>query len=211
MPTPLPVGELFGYARVSTEDQNLDMQIEALTRAGVKPHRLHTDRKSGKNLKRPGVQDMLDLMRPGDVVIVWKIDRLGRSVRDLVFLMEHFEQRGIQVRSVTEGIDTTNAMGRMFFQLMAVMAELERALISERSKTGMAVAKAKRGQKFGRARILTDRQIDAAITWLKPRKAQRGAVQIIAKQLKVSPYTLRDRVLERVGKRLWPKGPRARD
>lgn len=201
---------LFGYARVSTDDQNLDMQLDALTRAGVDPDRIMSDKKSGKDLKRGGVLDLLDLMRTGDVLVVWKFDRLSRSLRDLIFLSSHLAERGINLQSLHEKIDTTTPFGRLYFHLMGALAEFERDLIAFRTKAGMQAAK-ERGQKYGPERTLTDAQLDRAIAWLKPRRHLRGQAKIIAKKLGVSEYTLRNRVLEKHGKRLWPKGPRARD
>lgn len=203
-----PPGELFGYARVSTDDQNLDMQIDALTRAGVPLDRIFQDKRSGKDLKRGGIQDVISLMREGDVLVVWRFDRLSRSMRDLIFLSEHLGERGIHMRSLHEQLDTTSAMGRLWFHLAGALAEFERMLISQRTRTGMAVAKAKRGQKFGRERKLSEAQIDRAIKWLTPRRHVRGQAEVLAKKWGVSAYTLRNRVREKVGKRLWPKGPR---
>jgi DNA invertase Pin-like site-specific DNA recombinase len=205
-----PVRRLYGYARVSTDDQNLTMQIEALTRAGVERAQIYEDKRSGKNLKRGGLQDVLSLMREGDVLVVWRFDRLSRSVRDLLFLFDDLHSRGIALRSIHEHLDTTTAMGKLMFQLAGVLAEFERNLIADRTRLGMATARA-HGRKFGPDRKLTDKQLDAAIKWLRPRKHERGAVQLMARKLGVSAYTLRDRIFERLGERLWPRGPRARD
>lgn len=204
-----PPGELFGYVRVSTDEQNLDMQIDALARAGVDHDRIYEDKKSGKDMRRVGLQDVLELMRPGDVLVVWRFDRLSRSMRDLVFLSEHLESRGIHLRSLTENLDTTTPFGRFWFHMSGALAEFERGLISFRSKTGMAAAK-ERGVEIGRPRDITDAQLDRAIKLLKRHGMEPGGVQKVAKQFKVTPWTLRHRVFEKLGKRLWRKGPRSK-
>jgi DNA invertase Pin-like site-specific DNA recombinase len=204
-------GRSYGYVRVSTDDQDVRMQREALIRAGVPAEHIFEDKKSGKNLRRGGLQDVLSLMRAGDVLVVWRFDRLSRSLRDLLTVFDELQERGVNLRSLHEQLDTTTPMGRLMFQLAGMLAEFERSLIAERTKLGMATAK-EHGRKFGPDRKLTDKQIERAIAWLAPRKDQRGAVQVIARKLGVSPYTLRDRVREATGgERLWPKGPRARD
>jgi DNA invertase Pin-like site-specific DNA recombinase len=143
-----------GYTRVSTDEQNMQLQLDALNAAGV--DRIYTDQgQSGKNTKRPGFQGMVRGLRDGDVVVVWKLDRLGRSVADLVKLVDDFGKRGIQIKSLTEGIDTTTAMGRMLFGICAVLAEFERALIQERTKAGLEVAR-KAGKQIGRRRVVDD-------------------------------------------------------
>jgi CheY-like chemotaxis protein len=115
-----------GYARVSTDDQDLRMQIEALARAGVDPDRIYQDKASGKNTKRTGLQDMLAHVRSGEGIMVWRFDRLSRSIRDLIMLFDDLEQRGIQLRSIHEQLDTTTPMGRLMFQLAGMLAEFER-------------------------------------------------------------------------------------
>lgn len=152
---------LVGYARVSTDDQNMQLQFDALTAAGV--DRVYSDQgMSGKNTKRPGFQGMLRGLRDGDVVVVWKLDRLGRSVIDLVKLVEDFGHRGIQIKSLTEGIDTTTAMGRMLFGICAVLAEFERALTVERTKAGLEAAR-RQGKMIGRPKVITDEVRDRAL------------------------------------------------
>ncbi len=206
---PPPSGIVWGYARVSTDEQDLSMQIEALVRAGVERQNIFTDKRSGKDLKRGGLLDVMDLVRAGDAIVVWRFDRLSRSLRDLLKVFDELSERGVHLRSIHEQLDTTTPMGKLMFQLAGMLAEFERNLISARTVEGMKTAKAN-GRKFGPSRLLTEKQIDAAIQWLRPRVTQRGAVTRLAKRLKVSPYTLRDRVFEKTGKRLWPKGPRAK-
>lgn len=204
-------GRSYGYVRVSTDDQDVRMQREALIRAGVPAEHIFEDKKSGKNLRRGGLQDVLSLMRAGDVLVVWRFDRLSRSLRDLLTVFDELQERGVNLRSLHEQLDTTTPMGRLMFQLAGMLAEFERSLIAERTKLGMATAKA-HGRKFGPDRKLSDRDLDKAIVLLERGHNQPGIVREVARRFKVSPYTLRDRVLERTGgKRLWPKGPRARD
>ncbi|WBW63472.1 recombinase family protein [Klebsiella electrica] len=122
---------LIGYARVSTGDQNLDLQKNALIRAECE--QIFEDTASGKNVRRPGLKRALRRLRPGDVLVVWKLDRLGRSVRDLITLVSELQQRGVNFRSLTDSIDTSTAAGRFFFHVMSALAEMERELIVERT------------------------------------------------------------------------------
>lgn len=199
-------GRLHGYARVSTEEQNMGMQIEVLLRAGVQREHIYEDRKSGKNLKRGGLQDVLAMMRKGDVLVVWRFDRLSRSLRDLLQVFDDLQARGIQLRSLHEQLDTTTLMGKLMFQLAGMLAEFERALIAQRTAAGMATAKSN-GRKFGPPRKLDKVKLTRAIKLLREGKD----VQTVARRFGVSPVTLRDRVLEaNKGKRLWRVGPRAK-
>ncbi len=140
----------YGYARVSTTEQNTAVQLAAFKRAGIK--NVVQEKRSGV-AKRPELQALLARLRPGDVLAVYKLDRLSRSLRDLLRLLEALEQRGITFRSLTESIDTSTPAGRMFFHMLGAFAEFERAMIRERCAAGFEAAKA-RGQKFGRDRSL---------------------------------------------------------
>lgn len=136
-----------GYARVSTLDQNLDMQVDALEKAGC--DRIYTEKMSGKKDDRPELQRCLDTLRDGDTLVVYKLDRLGRSTFKLLELTAGFERDGIDFVSIVDGIDTTTPVGRFFFRTMASIAELERDIIVERTQAGLQAARA-RGRVGGR-------------------------------------------------------------
>ena len=150
----------FGYARVSTSDQTLALQRDALKAAGCE--KLFTDQGiSGNAIKRPGLARALKKLQAGDTLIVWKLDRLGRSLSHLVQIMAEFGERGIGFESLTEKIDTTSATGRLVLHIAAVFSEFERSLITERTQAGIAAAK-KRGQRFGRKPSLSPAQVTHA-------------------------------------------------
>lgn len=141
-----------GYARVSTVEQNLDLQIDALTAAGCE--RTVTDKASGSNLDRPGLEKLLqDVLRDGDVLVVWRLDRLARSLKQLIELVEHLSARGIHLVSLQENIDTNSAGGRLVCHLFGSLAEFERCLIQQRTLSGLEAARA-RGRKGGRPKAL---------------------------------------------------------
>jgi DNA invertase Pin-like site-specific DNA recombinase len=147
-------GRLVGYARVSTEDQDLSMQIAVLRRAGVHDDNIWSEHVSGVKAKRPQ-RDMAILdARPGDVFVVYKLDRLGRSFRELLEITDRLQEKGIGFRSLTEGFDTTKPAGRLLFHVIAALAEFERGLIAERTRDGMAEAR-RRGVKLGAKRWFT--------------------------------------------------------
>ena len=150
---------LIGYARVSTQDQNLDLQTEALTKAGCK--RIFNDKISGSRAERPGLTKALEMLREGDTLIVWKLDRLGRSVKNLVDLVGELHKQGSQFKSLTDAIDTGTPSGRFFFHVMASLAEMERELTVERTRAGLEVAR-QLGRKGGRKRQMTDSKIESA-------------------------------------------------
>ncbi len=150
---------LIGYARVSTQDQNLELQIEALTKAGCK--KIFEDKVSGSRAERPGLAKARDVLREGDTLVVWKLDRLGRSVKQLVNLVVELEQQGVQFKSLTDVIDTGTPSGRFFFHVMASLAQMERELTIERTRAGLAVAR-QLGRKGGRKRQMTESKIRSA-------------------------------------------------
>lgn len=152
---------LIGYARVSTIDQNLDLQRDALESAGCERERIYQDKLSGRTTKRPGLDEALGQLRPGDVFVIWKLDRLGRSVKGLVDFVAELESRGVQFKSLTDGIDTTTPTGRFFFHVMASLAQMERELTAERTRAGLDAAR-KRGRVGGRKRAMTKSKLESA-------------------------------------------------
>lgn len=149
-----------GYARISTADQNLDLQIEALQKIGCL--KIFTDIASGAKSDRPGLEEALNYLREGDTLVVWKLDRLGRSLSHLLQVIETLSQRGIQFKSITDSaIDTTTPSGQLMLSMIAALSEFERNLIRERTKEGLAVAKA-RGRKGGRRPVITDQKLKKA-------------------------------------------------
>jgi len=150
----------YGYARVSTEDQTPALQLASLKKAGCKTI-FKDDGLSGATTKRPALLRCLKKLEHGDTLTVWKLDRLGRSLRDLITMLESLRDRGVKFRSLTEAIDTDTPTGRAMWQMVGVLAELERSLISERTRAGVKAAK-KRGVKFGRKPKLSPEQIEHA-------------------------------------------------
>lgn len=136
-----------GYARVSTDDQNLNLQIDALSKSGC--DQIWQEKVSGRNLERPELQACLKSLRAGDCLVVWRLDRLGRSLNDLVKIVADLQARGVHFESVTEKIETVSATGKLTFHLFAALAEFERNLIRERTLSGLAASRA-RGVKGGR-------------------------------------------------------------
>jgi DNA invertase Pin-like site-specific DNA recombinase len=143
-----------GYARVSTLEQNLDLQIDALQKEGCK--QIFTDKVSGVKSLKPEFDKLISYARPGDTIVVWKLDRLGRSTVQLIELIERLKMDGIHLRSLSESIDTSTATGNLFFQFMCILAEHERNVIRERTKAGLTAARA-RGRKGGRPLGLSER------------------------------------------------------
>lgn len=154
-----PQGKAIGYTRVSTEDQNPTLQLDALKRAGCT--RIFTDKIGGARADRPGLNEALSHLGVNDILVVWKLDRLGRSVKGLVDLVNTLEARGVHFRSLTEGIDTTMPAGRCFFHIMDSLSQMERELILERTRAGLAAAR-KLGRTGGRKRRMTDTKIKMA-------------------------------------------------
>lgn len=172
-----------GYARVSTDDQNLDLQRAALKAAGCDP--VFEDQVSGIVLRRPGLDKALARLGAGNSLVVWRLDRLGRSLPHLIETIRLIGDRGAGFRSLTESIDTTTAGGRLYFHMMGALAEFERALIIERTRAGMKAAKA-RGVEVGRKRALTPAQINHARLLV-----ERGeSPSAVARTMKVGRSTL---------------------
>lgn len=138
---------IFGYARVSTEDQNLNLQIDALTQHGI--DKLFQEKMTGSKRDRPQLEDMIKGLREGDSVVIYKLDRISRSTKHLIELSETFEELSVNFISIQDNVDTSTSMGRFFFRVMASLAELERDITIERTKSGLEAARA-RGKKGGR-------------------------------------------------------------
>jgi DNA invertase Pin-like site-specific DNA recombinase len=174
---------LIGYARVSTQDQNIDLQVDALIKAGCQ--KIFDDKISGSRSERAGLAKALEMLRDGDTLVVWKLDRLGRSVKNLVDLVGELQNQGIQFKSLTDAIDTSTPSGRFFFHVMASLAEMERELTVERTRAGLEVAR-QLGRKGGRKRQMTDSKIESA----KKLLANGVPPRDVAKNLGVSVPTL---------------------
>lgn len=174
---------LIGYARVSTQDQNLDLQIDALRKAGCT--KVFEDKLSGSRADRPGLTKALEILREGDTLIIWKLDRLGRSVKHLVDLVGELHAREVQFRSLTDAIDTSTPSGRFFFHVMASLAEMERELTVERTRAGLEVAR-QLGRTGGRKRQMTESKIRSARRLL----AEGIPPRDVARNLGVSVPTL---------------------
>ena len=174
---------LIGYARVSTQDQNLTLQREALINAGCE--KVFEDKVSGTRADRPGLSKTLEMLREGDTLVVWKLDRLGRSVKQLVDMVSELNKQGIQFKSLTDSIDTGTTSGRFFFHVMASLAEMERELTIERTRAGLEVAK-KLGRKGGRKPKMNDSKIESAKKLLSSGVPPKE----VAKNLGVSVSTL---------------------
>lgn len=174
---------LIGYARVSTQDQNLDLQIDALVKTGCE--KVFEDKLSGSRAERPGFAKALEMLREGDTLVVWKLDRLGRSVKNLIDLVGKLHKQGIQLKSLTDNIDTGTPSGRFFFHVMVSLAEMERELTVERTRAGLEVAR-QLGRKGGRKRLMTNSKIESARKLLVNGVPPRD----VAKNLGVSVPTL---------------------
>ena len=198
---------LVGYMRVSTADQNLGLQRDALVAAGVAPDRICEDVCSGRAVDRPGLARALDIARDGDALVIWKLDRIGRSLPHVVGLVGDLQKRGVGLKVLTGDVDTTTATGRLVFGIFATLAEFERDLIHERTMAGLAAARA-RGRSGGRPRVMTRQKLKAAMALMADRD---NAARDVATQLGVSVSTLyayvdakgrpRERATELLGKR----------
>lgn len=175
---------LIGYARVSTGDQRLDLQLDALNAAGCK--RTFTDKTSGAKSDRPGLEEALGFAREGDTIVVWRLDRFGRSLKDLVERVEALNVRGVGFRSLQESIDTTSPTGKLVFHIFASLAEFERDLVRERTMAGLRSARA-RGRKGGRPPKMDERKLTLAAKLMKDPDV---SVADICEAVGVSPATL---------------------
>ena len=178
---------IFGYARVSTTDQNPDLQFDALEQAGY--DKLSVDKASGAKSDRPQYCQMLEQVRSGDVILIWKLDRLGRSLRHLLEVVDRLNEQEVGLRSLTDPIDTTTSQGKLIFNIFASLAEFERDLISERTKAGLQAARA-RGRIGGRPKGLSNRGKRNA-TAAAALYCQRGhSISQICETLQISKATL---------------------
>ncbi len=166
----------YGYARVSTEDQNPAMQLAALKKAGCKT--VFKDEVTGAHVNRPALTRCLKTLDTGDTLIVWKLDRLGRSLRDLIVMLDGFKKQGIKFQSLTEAIDTETPTGRAMWQMIGMLAELEHSLIKERTRAGVKDAK-RRGVKFGPKVKLTQDRLTHARKLIDQGKTPTEAAKII--------------------------------
>lgn len=196
---------LIGYMRVSTGEQTLDLQRDGLERAGCE--RVYDDVCSGRVTERPGLAKALDIARDGDTLVVWKLDRIGRSLTHVVGLVSDLQKRGVGLKVLTGDVDTTTTTGRLVFGIFATLAEFERDLIHERTMAGLAAARA-RGRAGGRPRVMTKQKLKAAMAMMADRD---NVARDVAAQLGVSLSTLyayvdakgmpRERATELLGKR----------
>lgn len=198
------MGYLLGYARVSTTDQDASLQIDALSAAGC--YRVFVDTISGASAQRPELEKLLDQLRPGDTLVVWRLDRLGRSIRHLIDQLQVLAERGVGFRSLQETIDTTSSGGRLVFHVFAALAEFERDLIRERTNAGLAAARA-RGRKGGRPPVLSADQVRAA---RRMYEQQDLTVTQIGEILGVSRTTIYRALARAPEAPVVPRPPRAR-
>ena len=176
-----------GYARVSTEDQSLQLQIDALRKAGCE--QIFQEKVSGKNADRQELKNLRAQLRNGDTVIVWKLDRLGRSLRNLMELVSEFQDKGVHFQSLQDQINTSTPMGKCTFHLFAALAEFERDIISERTKAGLAATRA-RGRKGGRPKGLSKKAQDKARLAESLYKERERSIAEICDHLDISKPTL---------------------
>jgi DNA invertase Pin-like site-specific DNA recombinase len=174
---------LIGYARVSTHDQTLALQQDALQKAGCT--KLFTDTASGAKTERIGLEEALNYVRKGDTLVVWRLDRLGRSLPHLIATMTNLEERGIGFKSLTENIDTTTSGGKLIFHIFGALAEFERNLIRERTQAGLTAARA-RGRSGGRPKVLTGKRLGIAQDLYE----KKYPIAAICQTLKISRATL---------------------
>lgn len=185
---------LIGYARVSTNSQNLNSQLSLLEESGCK--RIFKDVYTGKTARnRTELSALLDFLRPGDIVVVTKLDRLSRSLTDLLKISDQIHSKGAELRSLSEDFDTTKSMGKLIFHVMGVLAEFERSRISERTKEGLRAAR-ERGRVGGRPRVLTDRHRDLVMKL----REQGDSLRDIASMLNVAVGTVQRVIQEESSK-----------
>jgi len=172
-----------GYARVSTQDQKLDLQVDALQNAGCE--KIFQEKASGKNNERPELIRMMEQLRKNDILIIWKLDRLGRSLKNLIEIVSELQNMGVELISIQDNVNTSTATGKLTFAIFGALAEFERDIIRERTKAGLAAARA-RGKRGGRKNVLNDKQVQI----LKSLSVNNSlSVGEICKQLGISKGT----------------------
>jgi DNA invertase Pin-like site-specific DNA recombinase len=176
-----------GYARVSTQDQDLSLQLDALNDASCK--KIYKEKITGSKKERPQLNELLEQLREGDVIVIWKLDRLARSLKDLVSLVNEIQEKGGALHSLNDQIDTTTPHGKFTFHIFAALAEFERDIIRERTKAGLAAARA-RGRKGGRPKGLSKKAQHTAIIAEKLYQERELTVKEICEQLSISKGTL---------------------
>src|SRR2546422_3985821 len=178
---------LIGYARVSTNEQNLDLQRDALRKAGVTSKNIFTDKITGTKAERPGLTEALSHLREGDTLVVWRLDRLGRSLKHLIETVTALQSTGVAFQSITEHIDTSTATGQLVFHIFGALAEFERNLITERTMAGLEAART-RGRKGGRPRL--NNATGKVATAKKLYRDRTLSIPEICKTLHISKATL---------------------
>lgn len=178
---------IIGYARVSTKDQSLNLQKDALNKNGCK--KIYSEFESGVKSERPELKRMIGQLREGDIIVVWKLDRLGRSLRELVNLITKLQETGVEFKSLQDNIDTTTPAGKLTFHLFAALAEFERDIISSRTKAGLESAKA-RGKKGGRPKGLSNKAKDKARLAESLYRENQRSITEICEHLDISKPTL---------------------
>ncbi|MBC8034879.1 MAG: recombinase family protein [Chitinophagaceae bacterium] len=195
-----------GYVRVSKNEQNFDLQVEALKKVGCE--QIFKEKISGAEKERPQYLKMVESLRKGDTVTVWRIDRLGRTTLELIKLMVEFREKGIEFKSIVEGIDTSTSMGRIWYMLSSIFAENEREIIRERTKAGLASARA-RGKIGGRPKGLSEKAQKIASTAATLYNAKDLSTDEICKVLNIGSKTTLYRYLRHAGVNIngWVKNP----
>ena len=195
-----------GYVRVSKNEQNYELQIEALKKAGCEE--IFKEKISGAEKERPQYLKMTEMLRKGDIVTVWRIDRLGRTTLELIKLMVEFREKGIEFKSIVEGIDTSTSMGLIWYMLSSIFAENEREIIRERTKAGLVSARA-RGKIGGRPKGLSEKAMKLASTAATLYNAKDLSTEEICKVLKIGSRTTLYRYLRHAGVNIngWVKNP----
>jgi len=197
---------IIGYVRVSRNEQNLELQLDALKKLGCE--QIFQEKISGGEKERPQYLKMVDSLRKGDVVTVWRIDRLGRTTLELIKLMVEFREKGVEFKSIVEGIDTSTSMGRIWYMLSSIFAENEREIIRERTKAGLASARA-RGKIGGRPKGLSDNAKKVAMTAATLYNAKELSIEEICRILNIGSKTTLYRYLRHAGVDIngWIKTP----